>query len=163
MSVKLYFPWSHLDPFSKNCGDFGRALPRLVGFKLSHWILLVLETGHDGCWAQEKTYHSRIASFAYFSVYHDTMWAFSEYISPKFSIICLMQQENGYNTVLYISSKSLYLKNLIWLQKMSMLFGFSVKNCLKISHYIFYLENIAGQCNTYYNWICKNNCEEMLY
>ena len=45
---------------------------------------------------------------------------------PKFSIICLIQQENKYshNTVLYISSKRLYLKKLIWREKMSMIFGF---------------------------------------
>ena len=57
------------------------------------------------------------------------MWAFFEYISPKFNIICLIQQENkySYNTVLYISSKSLYLENLIWVEKMSTIFGFSVK------------------------------------
>ena len=30
---------------------------------------------------------------------------------------------------------------------MSIIFGFSVKNCLKISYYIYDLENIAGQCN----------------
>ena len=29
---------------------------------------------------------------------------------------------------------------------MSVIFGFSVKNCLKISYYIFDLENISGQC-----------------
>ena len=28
-----------------------------------------------------------------------------------------------------------------------MIFGFSVKNCLKISYYIFDLENLASQCN----------------
>ncbi len=28
-----------------------------------------------------------------------------------------------------------------------MIFGFSVKNCLKISYYIFDLENITGQCH----------------
>ena len=32
-----------------------------------------------------------------------------------------------YNIVQYISSKSLYFKNLIWLEKMSMIFGFNVK------------------------------------
>ena len=30
---------------------------------------------------------------------------------------------------------------------MSMIFGFSIKNWLKISHYIFDLANTAGQCN----------------
>ena len=34
---------------------------------------------------------------------------------------------NSYNTVLYISNKSLYLKNLIRLEKMSMIFEFSIK------------------------------------
>ena len=51
-----------------------------------------------GCWAQEevpkKTFYQWIASFVYFSVYDGTMWAFCKYIGPKFSIICLIQQEN---------------------------------------------------------------------
>ena len=55
------------------------------------------------------------------------MWAFCEYISPKFSLICLIQHEKKYYTFLYISSKHLYLENLIWLEKMSMIFEFSVK------------------------------------
>ena len=78
------------------------------------------------------------------------MWSFCEYIGPKFSISSLIQQENksSYNTFVFISNKSLYLKNLIWLEKMSMIFGFSIKKkCLKIIYYIINLENIADQYN----------------
>ena len=39
------------------------------------------------------------------------------------------------SALVYISSKNLYLKNLIWFEKMSMIFGFSIKNCHKISYY----------------------------
>ena len=94
----------------------------------------------------------------YFSVYYGTLWTFWEYISLIFSIICLIQQENKYtyNTVLYISSKNLYLKNLLSLEEMSMIFSFSLKKeydfwiqykkWFKICYCIFDLENIADQC-----------------
>ena len=66
-----------------------------------------------------KIFYPWIDSFVYFSVYSGTIWAFSKYISLEFSIICLIQKENqqSYNTVQYISSKSLYLKNLFILEK----------------------------------------------
>ena len=101
--------------------------------------------------SQKNTFHT--CFFTYFSVYCCTIWAFSKYISSKFSIICLIQHKNilSYNIVLYILSKRLYLKNLIWVEKMCMIFGFSIKNCLKISYYIFDLENITGQCYRYFS------------
>ena len=57
-----------------------------------------------------------------------------------------MQQENNksYNTILYISSKSLYIENFIWLEKNE--WFWDSKNCHKISYHIFDLENIAGHC-----------------
>ena len=62
-----------------------RVLPRLMGCKLSCWLLLVLETGCSGCQTLEevpvKIFHPRIVSFVYFSVYYGTTWAFCEYIS----------------------------------------------------------------------------------
>ena len=56
-----------------------------------------------------------------------------EYISLIFSIICLMQQENenSYNTLPYISRKSLYPKNLIWLEKNECAFWIQRKKLLK--------------------------------
>ena len=64
---------------------------------------------------------------------YDTMGAFYEYISPKFSIICLIKKENeySYNTVLRISSKSLYWENLTRLEKMKMIFDSVLKNAFK--------------------------------
>ena len=97
MSIKLHFLRSHLNYFPKNSGDLSekqwalspwhlnyvRALWRLVGCKLSHWLLLVLETGCGGYQAQkevpEKTFHPRIVSFLYFSVYYGTIRSFCEY------------------------------------------------------------------------------------
>ena len=161
MSVKLHLLRSHLEYFPKNCENmrqkqgehfhqrylhYGRVLPRLVRCKLSCWQLQVLETECGGCWAEEevpkKTFHPWIASFVYFSVYYGTTWAFCEYISHKFNIIFLLNSINSYS-VLCISNKYLYLKNLIWLKKE---FEFGIKNFFKISNHIFDFENIADYC-----------------
>ena len=68
----------------------------------------MLETRCSGCQVKkevpEKTIHLWIPSFVYFSVYYGTMWAFFEYISPKFRIIYLIQHENkwSYNSHLNV-------------------------------------------------------------
>ena len=160
VSVKLHFLWSHLGYFPKNCGDASEEQGECF-----HQDICIMEECYQGWWdvdffadyywhlkqnmveVPEKTFYAWIAPFVYFTDYYSTMWAFCEYISPKFSIICLIQQENSYNTVLYISSQSLYLKKLIWIEKNAYDFWIQHKNCLTISYYIFDLENIAGQCN----------------
>ena len=85
---------------------YERTLLRPVGCELSRWLLLVVEMGCGGCQVQEevfkKTFHQWIASFVYFSVYYGKIWAFCEYISPEFSIICLIQQENRVIILFYI-------------------------------------------------------------
>ena len=160
MSVKLHF---HLDYFSKSCGDlseeqgerFHQDIHILEERDQGWWNVnfltdyVVLETGCGGYQAQEgeleKTFHPWIASFVYFSVYYGTMWVFLEYISPKFSIICLIQPENIVIILFYtFQVRTCILK--IWSGEKKG-FGFSFKNCLKTSYYIFDLENIAGQCN----------------
>ena len=76
------------------------------------------------------------------------MSTFCEYISPEFSIIFIIQQENkqSYYNVLYISSKSLSKKADLIRKKISMIFGFNVKEFYRISYYIFNFENISDQC-----------------
>ena len=87
MSVKLHiqitlglyikelwrFEWTAEWSLSLIHFHYGRALPRPVGCKLSHWLLLVLETVYGGCQAleevPEKTVHPWITSFVYFSVF----------------------------------------------------------------------------------------------
>ena len=68
------------------------------GMSISHWLLLVLETrcsaSHEQKELPEKIFHLWVAAFVYFSVYYGGSCAFYEYISSKFSIICLIQQEN---------------------------------------------------------------------
>ena len=91
------FDWRARWVLSPKHLHYGRAQPRLVGCKLSCLLLLVLEMECQA-WEEvlEKTFHQWIASLAYFSVYPGTMWAFCEYISPKFSIICLIQLEDRF-------------------------------------------------------------------
>ena len=114
MSIKLHFLQSHLNYFPKNCGD----LSKKQGERF-HQDICIMEERYqsrwDGnflsgycCWClkqdamatehgfffPEMTFHPCIASFVYFSVYSGTVSAFCEYINPKFSIICLIQQEN---------------------------------------------------------------------
>ena len=53
---------------------FYTVIPKPMECKLSRWLLLVLETWCGGCRAQEevieKTFHPRIISFMYFSLYY---------------------------------------------------------------------------------------------
>ena len=92
------FEWRAGWVLSPNHLHYGRVLTGPVEGKLSCWFLLVLETRCGGCRVQEevpeKIILPWIPSFLYFSVFNGIMWAFCEYISPKFSMICLIQQEN---------------------------------------------------------------------
>ena len=68
------FEWWAEWVLSPRYSRYGRALARLVGCKLSRWLMLVLQMEYSGCQAQkeapEKTFHPWIASFVYFSVYN---------------------------------------------------------------------------------------------
>ena len=92
------FKWTAGWAFSIRHLHYQWGLPRPVGCKLSCWLPLVLETRCSGRWVEkkvpEKTFHLWIAPFVNFSVYYGTIWTFCEYISTKFRIICLIQQEN---------------------------------------------------------------------
>ena len=91
------FAWIAEWALSPRHSHYGKALWKSVRCKLFCWQLLMLEIGCGGCRAQEvpeKTFHVWIDSFMYSSENYGTMWAFCEYVSPKCSIICLIQQEN---------------------------------------------------------------------
>ena len=112
MSVKLHFLQSLVNYFPKNYGDLiekqGECFHQDICICYQGWLEVNFLV--DYCWylkldavaaeeVPEKTFYPWIASFVYFSVYYGTMWAFSEYISPKFSMICLIQENKyGYNT-----------------------------------------------------------------
>ena len=104
ISVKLHFLRSHLDYFPKNCGDlseeqgecfhyYGRELPRSVGCK--PFLRNTASAWNGMQWLPNpwKDLSSMKSFFMYFPVYYGTTWAFCEYISPKFSIICLICEE----------------------------------------------------------------------
>ena len=95
--------WRARWAFSPRHLHYGRALPMSVGCILSCWLLLVLETYCGDCREKvpEKSFHHWVASFVYFSVYDGIIWTFCEYISLKFSIICLIQQENRVMILFY--------------------------------------------------------------
>ena len=63
------FEWRAGWAFSPRHSHYRRVLPRLLGCKLSYWLLLVLETGCSGWWVQEevpeKTFHSFLCIFQF--------------------------------------------------------------------------------------------------
>ena len=48
------FEWRTRWALSSRYSHYGIVLPRLVGCKLSHWLLLILEMGWGDCQAQEE-------------------------------------------------------------------------------------------------------------
>ena len=131
MSVKLHFLLSLLDYFPKKWENLSEEKGELFHLNIrimqelyhSWWDVNFLT---DYCWyvkrnavtVERRRKFLKRHSFVYFPAYYGTMWAFYENISPNLCIICWIQQENkqNYNTVLYISSKSWYLKHLNWLK-----------------------------------------------
>ena len=80
------FEWRAKWALSPRRSHYGRTLPRSVGCILAQWLMLVLETGCGGCWTLEEVPKKTflVLFFVFFLVYYGTLWAFCEYISPKF-------------------------------------------------------------------------------
>ena len=101
MSVKQHFQLSHLDyvPRIVEIWSKWRVSALTKTFALWMWTFSLTAGAWNGTWKLPTTrtnlwkdISSINSFFVYFSVYDGTMWTFCKYISSKFSIICLIQE-----------------------------------------------------------------------